>query len=92
MHLEGLTGLGHLDLKDTQVTDAGLVHLEGLTNLKSLDLRYTQVSDAGVARLKRALPKLHDHQVTPRPSCRRCGSAPAPASILVESGYADRAL
>ena len=56
VHLEGLTGLGHLDLKDTQVTAAGLVHLEGLTNLKSLDLRYTQVSDAGVARLKRALP------------------------------------
>ena len=38
VHLEGLTNLTILDLRDTQVTDPGLVHLKGLTKLSKLDL------------------------------------------------------
>ena len=45
-----------LDLRGTQVTDAGLAHLRELTTLDLLLLRNTEVSDAGVAELRRALP------------------------------------
>ena len=37
-NLKGLTQLQSLNLRDTKVTDAGLVHLKGLTKLQSLDL------------------------------------------------------
>jgi WD40 repeat protein len=36
-----------LNLRYTQITDAGLRHLKGLTNLKKLDFEDTQVTDAG---------------------------------------------
>ena len=41
-----------LDLRNTQITDAGLEHLKGLTNLVCVYLRYTQVTDAGLEHLK----------------------------------------
>ncbi len=41
-----------VDLRDTQITDAGLEHLKGLTSLKQLDLRDTQITDAGLVHLK----------------------------------------
>ena len=41
-----------LDLRDTKVTDAGLVHLKGLTQLEWLWLSHTQVTDAGLVHLK----------------------------------------
>lgn len=46
----------HLDLDNTQVTDAGLKHLEGLSELKSLSLRNTQVTEEGASRLQEKLP------------------------------------
>jgi len=58
VHLNGLTKLLVLDLRGTQVTDAGLAHLKGLTNLSKLDISFTQVSDAGVQELQQALPSL----------------------------------
>ena len=56
-HLEELTQLDWLILRNTKVTDAGLMHLKGLTGLEWLDLRNTQVTDAGVRNLKQSLPK-----------------------------------
>ena len=41
-----------IDLRGTQVTDAGLVHLKGLTSLKELILSYTQITDARLLHLK----------------------------------------
>ena len=38
-------------LRDTQITDAGLVHLAGMTNLQDLYLTDTQVTDAGLVHL-----------------------------------------
>ncbi len=46
----------HVDLHNTQVTDAGLVHLKGLTRLQTLNLYRSQVTDAGVKELRAALP------------------------------------
>jgi hypothetical protein len=42
----------HVDLTNTQISDAGLAHLKGLTALEWLSLRHTQVSNAGLAHLK----------------------------------------
>lgn len=55
-------------LRNTQVTDAGLLHLTGVTKLNVLDLDNTQVTDAGLSHLK-GLTKLewlylHNTQVT----------------------------
>jgi hypothetical protein len=44
-----------LDLRDTQVGDAGLVHLKELTSLQHLDLANTRVTPAGVKALKQAV-------------------------------------
>ena len=52
-HLKALTHLRILDLRYTNVTDAGLKHLEGLTKLTWLDLIDTKVTDAGLEHLKR---------------------------------------
>jgi Ran GTPase-activating protein (RanGAP) involved in mRNA processing and transport len=56
VHLKELTNLKFLHLRNTQISDAGLVHLKGLTKLERLDLRDTQVTDAGVSELQKALP------------------------------------
>ena len=54
--LKGLTNLIALSLRNTQVTDAGLVYLKELTNLEWPYLEDTKVTDAGVQKLKKALP------------------------------------
>ena len=41
-----------VDLRNTQVTDAGLAQLKRLTNLKTLGLSWTQVTDAGLVHLE----------------------------------------
>ncbi|HUT13695.1 MAG TPA: leucine-rich repeat domain-containing protein [Thermoguttaceae bacterium] len=54
--LKGLTRIEELDLRFTQITDAGLDQLKGLANLRSLNLSRTQVTEEGVRRLQQALP------------------------------------
>ena len=52
--LKSLAGLGEvrsLNLRDTQVTDAGMVHLAKLTQLRRLHLERTPVTDEGIAHL-----------------------------------------
>ena len=44
--------LKNLNLRDMQVTDAGLVHLKTLKRLTALSLSFTQVTDAGLVHLK----------------------------------------
>ncbi len=53
-HLEELSWQGRqtLDLRETQVSDQGLVHLSRLRGLQELDLRQTEVTDAGLEYLK----------------------------------------
>ena len=53
----------HLDLSDSQITDADLLHLKGLTKLETIHLKNTddypgetKITDAGVAELRKALP------------------------------------
>lgn len=56
MHLQGMTGMGFLDLSGTGITDAGLVHLQGLERLETLMLWDTAITDDGlrlVAKLRR---------------------------------------
>jgi hypothetical protein len=53
----GSTALTHLQLEETEVTDAGLTHRKRLTKLKRLFLAGTRVSDTGIRHLK-ALPQL----------------------------------
>ena len=55
-HVATLTGLKHLQLNATAVTDPGLEHLLELTSLVKLELRDTKVTAAGVAKLQQALP------------------------------------
>jgi hypothetical protein len=47
-----LAGLTHLDLNNTQVTDAGMVYFKHCKDLRSLHLSNTQVTDAGMAYFK----------------------------------------
>ena len=49
-HIVGLKHLTDLSLRDTKITDAGLVRLVGLP-LTKFDLAYTAVTDAGVVHL-----------------------------------------
>ena len=51
-----LSRVTHLDLSDTQITDAGLQHLTGLIQLQYLYLKRTKVTDEGVKKLQQALP------------------------------------
>jgi hypothetical protein len=51
-HLDTLTTLTSVDLRDTNITDTGLEHLKGLSKLQTLDLHGTKVTDAGLERLK----------------------------------------
>ncbi|HUT56909.1 MAG TPA: hypothetical protein VNA25_03425, partial [Phycisphaerae bacterium] len=55
-HLRGLSSLTKLDIRNTQVGDAGLEHLKGLTRLEMLYYRNANVTDAGVKKLRQALP------------------------------------
>ena len=41
-----------VDLRDTQITDAGLIHLKGMTKLVNLHLDGTSITDAGLVHLK----------------------------------------
>jgi hypothetical protein len=45
------------NLRETQVTDAGLKELSTFKNLTTLDLGKTKVTDAGLRQLQQALPK-----------------------------------
>ena len=47
-----LTGLRHLHLNGTRITDVGLAHLAGLTGLEELWVDNTAISDAGLPHLK----------------------------------------
>ncbi len=60
-HLNNLTGLRSLILKNPAVTDEGLSHLAGLTNLEFLHLFEAQISNDGLAYLKnmKELKKLY---------------------------------
>jgi len=51
-HVAALTTLELLNLRDSQVTDAGLVHITGLTKLRGLELIGTPVTDAGLVHLE----------------------------------------
>jgi hypothetical protein len=51
-HVGTLSDLKRLELRRSQVTDAGLAHIEGLTNLTWLGLEKTRVTDAALTHLK----------------------------------------
>ena len=51
MYLQGLTGLGRLELRETLVTDEGMQYLSGLTQLQRLNLNGTAVGDEGMRYL-----------------------------------------
>jgi tRNA U55 pseudouridine synthase TruB len=55
---KGLASLQVLDLRRTDVTDAGLESLQGLVKLQSLDLTETEVTDDAAQSLQQDLPKL----------------------------------
>jgi hypothetical protein len=48
-------------LKQTAVTDAGLVHLRRLSELMLLDITKTRITPAGTGALKKQLPRLVLH-------------------------------
>jgi Leucine-rich repeat (LRR) protein len=56
------TNLTYLDLKDTNVTDAGLKELKHLKNLEELNLVGTKVTDAGMKELKNIKHEWHFQQ------------------------------
>jgi hypothetical protein len=58
VHLRGLTQLEGLNLRETKITEAGLVHLRGLRKLKQLHLDSKRITGAGLAKLKAVLPSL----------------------------------
>ena len=41
-----------VDLRNTPITDAGLVHLKGLAGLQTLAFNDTQITDVGIVHLK----------------------------------------
>ena len=49
--------LEELDLRDSEVTDQGIMQLKMLKSLKRLDLRGAPVTEQGVAKLARVLPE-----------------------------------
>jgi len=51
------TDLEELDLRDSEVTDQGILQLRTLKNLKRLDLRGSPVTEQGVQNLARVLPE-----------------------------------
>ena len=56
MHVEKLTSLKELYLRNDKISDAGLQYLKGLTKLQTLDFFGTNVSPAGLRELKKSLP------------------------------------
>ena len=52
VHLQGLTSLRQLVLRNTPITSAGLAHLAELTHLKILVLTGSLVTDAGLVHLQ----------------------------------------
>jgi hypothetical protein len=52
----GWQNLRELSLRDSRVTDAGLVHLAALRKLETLDVRETHVTDHALFSLQQALP------------------------------------
>ena len=50
-YVSRLTALESLNLRSTDVGDAGLAQLSGLNNLKELDLSFTSVTDVGLAEV-----------------------------------------
>jgi hypothetical protein len=45
-----------LDLRDTQITDAGVRHIAALGRLEELDIRGTRITADGLQELRKALP------------------------------------
>ena len=58
-HVEQLSGLKHLSLGNTTLTDAWLTHAKGFSGLLSLDLGESNVTDVGLLELRR-LSELQD--------------------------------
>jgi hypothetical protein len=50
------TGVEHLDLRDSAISDQGLAILAAQKHLKRLDLRGTQTTSAAIEKLRAALP------------------------------------
>ena len=57
--LEGVRGITFLDIRDTQVGDAGMARLEGMADLETLSIARTPVTDRGLAHLG-GLKRLRD--------------------------------
>ncbi len=55
--LESHRKLRHLELRNANVTDAGLRHLESLPGLMYIDIQGTGTTQEGLDRLRRALPR-----------------------------------
>jgi hypothetical protein len=53
LNRSGLQELRYLDLRLTQIGDAGAVHLKNLTGLQTLNLFRTQVGDRGLRQLRK---------------------------------------
>ena len=51
-HIQRLTSMRFLNLRSTDVTDAGLAHLREMPDLSILWLEDTKVTDLGLAHLK----------------------------------------
>ena len=56
VQLSDMPDLHFLNLRNTQITDAGLGHLASMRQLKTILLADTQVTDEGVRKLQEALP------------------------------------
>ena len=54
--MKKLTGLTHLDLSGTEVSDEGIGHLKGMTRLNYLNLFETKVTRRGYEDLSASLP------------------------------------
>ena len=66
------TEVVEVDLRDTDVTDAGLKHLKGLSNLAWLNLDRTRITDAGLEHLEGltnlVFLSLQSPEITDRPA------------------------
>ncbi len=54
--VKALSGLQHLCLTGTMVTDESIPYLIQLSQLRFLDIRNTRISEAGAAELRNTLP------------------------------------